>query len=84
MKSLGKLHDLALVIDQILRKGLDDSSFDSIIQNLKSLIHMHKATGKFLGSETLQTSKALGPANVKAVHHSKNSKTSTAVKKKKN
>ena len=83
MKSLGKLHDLALVIDQILRKGLDDSSFDSIIQNFKSLIHMHKATGKFLGSETLQTSKTLGPVNIKAFHHSKNSsKTSIAVKKK--
>lgn len=59
LKPLLMLHDLALIIDQVKRDGLDLAAFDAIIQIFKSLIRKHKTEGDAEGEFLVSTEEAV-------------------------
>lgn len=55
-----RLCDLTLVLDRILKTGLDDSSMEEIVKIFKALISKQNLSGEFLGSH-VSVSKLSGP-----------------------
>lgn len=50
IKAFLKLHDLALIIDQIKRDGIDDTSLGAVLTIFNGLIHAQPGVGNFLGN----------------------------------
>ena len=52
IKMYTKLHELALIIDQIKRErnGISESALDAILKIFKGLIHIQQSVGEFLGT----------------------------------
>jgi hypothetical protein len=61
-----KLFDLTLVLDRILKTGLDDSSMEEIVKIFKALICKQNLSGEFLGSH-VSVSKLSGPKQLNTV-----------------